>query len=86
MATPRWRTGQVLFPDQNKPTTAAREVQDNRTLFEMQDLHTQKVMNIHRQQRREARACPPVSPYVNVSSNAFASCRSAVSKPSVNQP
>jgi Single-strand binding protein family len=35
---------------------------------------------------REVRVCPPASHYANASSNALASCRSAVSKPSVNQP
>ena len=33
-----------------------------------------------------ARACPPAVRYASASSSAFASCRSAVSKPSVNQP
>ena len=33
-----------------------------------------------------ARACPPRLRYASASSSAFASCRSVVSKPSVNQP
>ena len=49
-------------------------------------LHTQWVLNIHIQECRAVRACPPVSRYANASSNALASWRSAVSKPSVNQP
>jgi len=32
------------------------------------------------------RVCPWASRYANASNNAFASCRSAVSNPSVNQP
>jgi hypothetical protein len=35
---------------------------------------------------RRARACLPTSRYANASSSALASWRSAVSKPSVNQP
>jgi hypothetical protein len=49
-------------------------------------LHTQEVMDIHIQPCRGGRACPPASRYVNASSSALASCKSAVSNPSVNQP
>jgi hypothetical protein len=35
---------------------------------------------------RGGRAYPPALRYANAVSSAFASCRSAVSKPSVNQP
>ena len=38
------------------------------------------------QNLRHNRACPPALRYANASSSAFASCKSAVSKPSVNQP
>jgi hypothetical protein len=52
----------------------------------MKALHTQEVMDIHIQHWRGERAYPPVSRYANVSSRALASCKSVVSKPSVNQP
>jgi hypothetical protein len=52
----------------------------------MKVLHTQWVLNIHIQDYQEARTCPQASRYANASSNIFASWRSAVSKPSVNQP
>jgi hypothetical protein len=52
----------------------------------MKVLHTPWVLNRHLQECREERACPPVSRYANASSNTLASWRSAVSKPSVNQP
>ena len=52
----------------------------------MKALHTQEVMNMPLHHCREARACPLASRYVNASSSALVSWRSAVSKPSVNQP
>ena len=52
----------------------------------MKVLHTQEVINIHVQHCREEGLCPPASRYANASSSALASCRSAVSNPSVNQP
>jgi hypothetical protein len=53
--------------------------------YPMKVLHTQWVLNIHIQDCREARACPLALRYTNASSNALASFKSAVSKPSVNQ-
>lgn len=46
----------------------------------------QEVMSLRIQYCRGAGVCPLTSRYVNASNNALASCRSAVSRPSVNQP
>ena len=54
--------------------------------YPMKVLHTQWVLNIHIQHCRGGRACPLASRYASASSNTLASCRAAVSKPSVNQP
>jgi transcriptional regulator len=52
----------------------------------MKALHTQEVIGTHIQHCWGGRACLPASRYVNASSSALASCKSAVSNPSVNQP
>jgi uncharacterized repeat protein (TIGR01451 family) len=62
-----------------------RAFMDATDQYPMKVLHTQWVLNIHIQHCRGARACLPTSRYVNASSSAFASWRSTVSKPSVNQ-
>jgi hypothetical protein len=54
--------------------------------YPMKALHTQEVRNIHIRHCRERKASPPPSRYANASRNTFASWRSAVSNPSVNQP
>jgi hypothetical protein len=54
--------------------------------YPMKVLHAQGVLNMHTQHWRGGRACLPASRYANASNSAFASWRSAVSKPSVNQP
>jgi hypothetical protein len=54
--------------------------------YTMKALHTQEVMNMHVEHCRERSVGPPASHYANVSTSALASWRSAVSKPSVNQP
>jgi hypothetical protein len=52
----------------------------------MKALHTQEVMNMHIEHCREGRVCPSTLHYANASNNVLASCKSAVSNPSVNQP
>jgi hypothetical protein len=52
--------------------------------YSMTARHTPEVMNRHLPHGRGGRASA-ASRYANASSSAFASCRSVVSKPSVNQ-
>jgi len=54
--------------------------------YPIKAFQTQEVMDTPIQYWRVGRTCPPASRYVNAASNALASCRSAVSNPSVNQP
>jgi len=52
----------------------------------MKTLHNQGLVAMLSQPWRGGRTYLLVSRYASASSSAFASCRSAVSKPSVNQP
>jgi len=52
----------------------------------MKALQTQEVMNTPTEHRRGGRECLLMAYYASASSNALASCKSVVSKPSVSQP